>query len=174
MSEPIWGEWGPPVRVRVDGPTVWTFARAVKDLSALYCSESAARASGFDGLPTPPTFTFAMAAFGAWPDLQPPGGSGRLFGVTSDAGDVTSRPGLSLHGEQEFVYHRHPVAGEVLEGRMRTSEPWMKDGRRAMELRLLETRWTDVDGSRVIDETITAIYLPADEELSGPDLPSRA
>ena len=168
MSDPIWGDWGAPVRVRVDAPTVWAFARAVKDHTAAYGSETAARAAGFDSLPTPPTFTFVMAAFGAWPDLQPPGGTGQLFGTSNDLGDVTARPGLSLHGEQEFVYHRQPLAGEVLEGRMRTSQPWRKSGQRAMELRLLETRWTDLDGQPVVEETITAIYLPTDEELSGP------
>jgi hypothetical protein len=163
MSDAVWSAWGPPVRVRLDASAIWTFARAVKDASPLYRSLEAATSAGFADLPAPPTFTFAMAGFGAWPDVQPPGGAGRLFG--EDAGDLTSRRGLSLHGEQEFVYHRQPVAGEVLEGRMRSSQPWRKQGRRTMEFRLLETRWCDVDGSPVVDETITAVYLPTDDEL---------
>jgi acyl dehydratase len=164
MTEPEWTEWGPPVRVRIDESQVWAFARAVKDPSPLYRSRRAATDEGFDGLPVPPTYTFVMAGFGAWPDLQPSGGRGRLMEASPE--DVTLRPGLSLHGEQEFVYHRWPVAGEVLEGRMRTSAPWRKVGRRTMDFRWLQTRWSDLDGRAVVEETITAVYIPTEEELS--------
>ncbi|HWW53107.1 MAG TPA: MaoC family dehydratase N-terminal domain-containing protein [Acidimicrobiales bacterium] len=162
-SEPVWSDWGPPVRVRIDPATVWAFARAVRDPNPLYRSQSAATDAGLDGLPVPPTFTFVMTYFGAWPDLQPPGGTGRLYEAGPES--LGRRPGLDLHGEQEFVYHRAVVAGEVLEARMRTSAPWRKEGRRPMELRLLETRWSDLDGVPVVSETTTAIYIPTEAEL---------
>jgi hypothetical protein len=163
-NEPVWSEWGPPVRVRIEPATVWTFARALKDRNRLYHSESAAQEAGLEGLAVPPTFTFVMPYFGAFPDLQPPGGTGRLYEAGPES--LASRPGLSLHGEQEFEYHRPVVAGQVLEARMRTSAPWRKEGRRPMELRLLQTRWCDLDGAPVVSETTTAIYLPTEDELA--------
>jgi hypothetical protein len=165
MSDPVWGEWGPAVRVRIDHAPVWAFARAVKDRSPVYANETEARAAGLGAIPAPPTYTFVMSAFGAFPDLQPPGGTGRMSEGSID--DIALRPGLSLHGEQEFVYHRQPMVGDILEGRMRTCQPWRKPGRRVMELALLETEWRDLDGEPVVSETITAIYLPTDAELAG-------
>jgi hypothetical protein len=143
---------------------VWAFARAVKDPSPIYASQQAARAAGFERVPAPPTYTFVMSAFGAWPDLQAKGASGRLSDGSIE--DIAGRPGLSLHGEQRFEYHRQPLVGDVLEGRMRVSAPWRKPGRRPMDLNLLETRWSDLDGHPVVTEVITAIYLPTEAELA--------
>ncbi len=161
---PAWGPWGPPVRVRIDHGPVWAFARAVKDRSPIYASEAAAGAADFERVPVPPTYTFVMPFLGTWLDLQPPGGTGRLSDASIE--DLALRPGLSLHGEQSFVYHRQPMVGDILEGRLRTSQPWRKDGRRVMELQLLETRWSDLDGHPVVSEITTAVYLPTDEELA--------
>jgi hypothetical protein len=157
-DEPVFGEWGPPRRVRVERGPVWVFARAVKDDNPVYASEEAARHAGFERLPCPPTFTFVMTHAGQWPDLQP---EGSAPAVLDDAVDYTSRPGLYLHGEQEFVYHRQPLVGDLLEGRMRVSQPYAKPGsRRPMELTIYETRWTDPDGEPVVSERITSIFLP--------------
>ena len=160
-AEPVWGEWGPPVRVRIERGPVWVFARAVKDASPVYASEEAARAAGFDAVPVPPTFTFVMAHSGAFPDAQPSGATGSM-GVASDVpAGVFSRKGLFLHGEQHFEYHRQPVVGDVLEGRMRVSQPTVKEGRRGrMEITLLQTRWTDVAGEPVVTEQTVSIFLP--------------
>ena len=38
--------------------------------------------------------------------------------------------GRVLHGEQEFVYKRLPVAGETLKGRMRIAKDFTKEGKR--------------------------------------------
>ena len=158
-DEWVFGDWGPPLRVRIERGPVWTFARALSDHNPLYASDEAARAAGFEGVPCPPTYTFVMSHAGALPDLQPPGATGRMMELDPDI--VTSRPGLYLHGEQEFVYHRPPVVGDVLDGRMRVSEPRMKEGaRRPMEMTIYETVWSDPDGRPVVSERITSIYLP--------------
>jgi len=157
VSEPEWNEWGAPTRVRIDHAPVWLFARAVKDRNPVYASEQAARAAGFGAVPCPPTFTFVMAHTGAWPDLQP---ESRTEGGAA-AAKVAALPGLYLHGEQEFVYHRQPVVGDELEGRTRVSLPQRKDGGRGpMELTWYQTRWCDLDGAPVVDELITSVYLP--------------
>lgn len=155
----VWHEWGRPIRVKVEHSPVWTFARVVQDHHVLYASEKAALAAGFAGVPCPPTYTFAMSYFGAFPDLQPPDARSGPSAL-SNAG-VGERGGLYLHGEQEFVYHRVPVVGDVLEGRMRVSEPYTKTGsRRAMQFTIYETLWSTADGEPVVSERITSIFLP--------------
>src|SRR5512146_454008 len=102
-----WNPWGPPVRVEIERGPVMLFARAVKDDSPLYASARAAQVAGFDQVPVPPTYTFVMASAGAFPDLQPAGGTGSMYeSAGGDAASAFSRDGLYLHGEQHFTFHR--------------------------------------------------------------------
>ena len=158
-----WNEWGAAVRVRVDHAPVAVFARAVKDTSAVYRSERAAREAGFERVPALPTFTFVMSDSGAYPDLQPEGGTGSMYAASGhDAGQAFARDGLFLHGEQHFTYHRPVNVGDVLEGRMRTSKPVARTARRGpMEVTWFQTRWTDVEGGApVVDEQIVSLFFP--------------
>jgi len=159
----VFGEWGPPVRVRIDAAPVWLFARALKDRNPVYSSERAAHDAGFDAVPVPPTFTFVMTHGATFPDLQPEGGSGSLAPADSALPtDSASDAGLYLHGEQHFEYHRQPVVGDVLEGRMRVSKSFAKEGRRGvMQMTILQTRWRDAaTGDPVVTEQIVSVYLP--------------
>ena len=156
-----WNDWGPAVRVRVDHAPVAVFARAVKDSSPLYRSEAAARAAGFDRVPVPPTFTFVMSDSGAYPDLQPEGGTGSMYAAATGGGSAFARDGLFLHGEQHFTFHRQVSVGDVLEGRLRTSKPVPRTARRGpMEVTWFQTRWTDLDGTPVVDEQIVSLFFP--------------
>lgn len=157
------GPWGLPVRVRISAVPVALFARAVQDRNPLYASAAAATAAGLPGIVPPPTFTFVMSHGGALPDLQPPEGTGRLMPPDADLSpDGTSEAGLYLHGEQIFEYHRTPVVGDVLEGRMRVSEEYVKQGRRGeMRMTVLETAWTDAaTGEPVVTEQTLSVFLP--------------
>lgn len=171
--ETEWNGWGPRVRVRVDAAPVMILARALDDTNPVYASEQAAAAAGFTSIPTPPTFTFVMAHSGAFPDLQPPGGTGSLFsgaGATDASSaeqdgeahaDATIRTGLFLHGEQHFTYHRQPGVGDVLEGRMRVSVPVAREARRGpMEVTFFQTEWRDLDGAPVVTEQIVSLFFP--------------
>ncbi len=157
-----WNEWGRAVRVRVDHAPVAAFARAVKDTSAVYRSERAARVAGFERVPVPPTFTFVMSDSGAYPDLQPTDGAGSMYATSGhEAGQEFARDGLFLHGEQHFTYHRPVSVGDVLDGRMRTSKPVARTARRGpMEVTWFQTRWTDVEGTPVVDEQIVSLFFP--------------
>ena len=163
-GEPTWSEWGPPLRVEIEASGIAIFARALGDPNPLFRSAQAARAAGFPEVPAPPTFTFVMAHSGAHPDLQPSEGRGRLGppdGLATD--DGYSRDGLYLHGEQHFTYHRQPVAGDVLEGRMRVSEPVEKVGSRGrMEMTFMDTEWCDLEGAPVVSERIVSMFIPND------------
>jgi hypothetical protein len=157
-----WNEWGPVVRVRIDHAPVATFARAVKDSSLVYRSEQSAHAAGFERVPVPPTFTFVMSDSGAYPDLQPAGGTGSMYAESGHhAGAAFARDGLFLHGEQHFTYHRQVSVGDLLEGRLRTSKPVVRTARRGpMEVTWFQTRWTEVDGTPVVDEQIVSLFFP--------------
>lgn len=157
-----WNDWGPAVRVRVDDAPVAVFARAVKDPSPVYRSVSAAHAAGFERVPVPPTFTFVMSDSGALADLQPEGGTGSMYAAAGGAGgEAFARAGLFLHGEQHFTYHRQVNVGDVLEGRLRTSKPVARTAKRGpMEVTWFQTRWTDLDGTPVVDEQIVSLFFP--------------
>ena len=157
-----WNAWGPPVRVEIEQAPVMLFARAVKDSSELYSSERAARDGGFDRVPVPPTYTFVMASAGAFPDIQPEGGTGSMYANTgAGATSAFARDGLFLHGEQHFTYHRPVSVGDVLEGRMRTSKPIARQARRGpMEVTYFQTSWADLLGDPVVDERIVSLFFP--------------
>jgi len=157
-----WNDWGPPVRVKIEHGPVMLFARAVKDLNAIYASEEAARSAGFERVPVPPTFTFVMSSAGAFPDIQPAGGTGSMYAsAVGDADSAFARDGLFLHGEQHFEFHRPVAVGDVLEGRLRTSKPIGRQARRGpMEVTYFQTRWSDLDGQPVVDERIVSLFFP--------------
>ena len=157
-----WNEWGPAVRVEIEQSPVMLFARAVRDSDPLYASARTAAASGFERVPVPPTYTFVMAASGAFPDIQPTGGTGSMYASTgADAASAFARDGLFLHGEQHFAYHRQVFVGDVLEGRMRTSKPISRQARRGpMEVTYFQTSWTDLSGAPVVDERIVSLFFP--------------
>jgi hypothetical protein len=157
--ETEWNDWGPTVRVRVDAAPVMILARVLDDPTPVYSSEAAA--AGFERVPAPPTFTFVMAHSGAFPDLQPEDGTGSLFGAASGFDAGLSRPGLYLHGEQHFTYHRAVYVGDELEGRLRTSKPIARHARRGpMEVTYFQTAWTDLNGDPVVDERIVSLFFP--------------
>jgi hypothetical protein len=178
--ETEWNDWGPPVRVRIDAAPVMILARTLDDTNPVYASAAAASEAGFPGVPAPPTFTFVMTHSGAFPDLQPRGGTGSLFGSAAAAAagaaaaaetsdehdgaahaDATMRKGLYLHGEQHFRYHRQPMVGDVLEGRMRVSQPVARQARRGpMEVTFFQTEWCDTDGTPVVTEQIVSLFFP--------------
>jgi peroxisomal enoyl-CoA hydratase 2 len=152
-----WNDWGSPVRVQIEHGPVMLFARAVKDPSAVYTSERVARSASFERVPVPPTYTFVMQHAGAFPDLQPDGSTRSMF----PSGAGSDRKGLYLHGEQHFEYHRAVAVGDVLEGRLRVSEPIARHARRGpMEVTHFQTRWSDTDGTPVVDERIVSLFFP--------------
>jgi hypothetical protein len=158
--ETEWNDWGPTVRVRIDAAPVMILARVLDDANPVYGSETAAAAAGFERVPAPPTFTFVMSHSGTFPDLQPTGTATSLFGGAG-ADDVMARTGLYLHGEQHFTYHRQPLVGDVLEGRMRVSKPVARQARRGpTEMTFFQTEWRDLAGAPVVTEQIVSLFFP--------------
>ena len=126
-------------KVRVESGPVRAFARAVTDASPQYAA---------DGAVVPPTFPFSWSYWGTI--------EGSTKGLPIDKLRGPGR--MILHGEQEFVYHRHPKVGDVLEGSARISDVYEKDTSSAtMEFYVRETDWRDEAGETVVTERFTMI-----------------
>ena len=119
------------------------FAIAVGDNNPLFYDADAAREQGFPGPVAPPTFSVTQ-----------------IFHVPREEREQRLGANLEysrvLHGEQEFVYKRLPLVGEVLNGTMRISKDFEKEGKRGGTMRFVtyESKYTDAEG----DEVLTAYY----------------
>jgi hypothetical protein len=143
------GAW----RVVLDRAVLAQFAKSVGDTSRVYQRESDASAAGLASVPAPPTFTFAAPYWSAFrSDEQPPdptkGGGNPMHSIM---GDLYAQGALVLHGEQEFTFHRTPVAGDVLDGLQKISDIYEKESDTArMTFVVMETEWTDANTSEPV------------------------
>lgn len=130
-------------KVLVERGPVQHFADAVLSTSPIYHSPEAARAAGFDDIPAPPTWPFAMEFSGKFDELQP-SDDPPPNPMVKVMGPLMANGGLILHGEQEFVYHRPVQVGDTLVGEGRVADAYQKDsGGRTMTFIVTETNWSD-------------------------------
>ncbi len=129
--------------VLVERGPVMHFADSVLSSSPIYHDPEAARAAGFDNIPAPPTWPFAMEFSGKFAELQPsdvPTGNPMVTAIAP----LMAKGGLILHGEQEFIYERPVQVGDVLEGNAKIAVAYQKEaGGRTMTFIVSETVWTD-------------------------------
>ena len=143
------GAW----RVVLDRTVLANFAKAVGDSSPVYRRAEAMSAAGLVAVPAPPTFTFAAPYWSAFrSDEQPAdptkGGGNPMHSIM---GDLYAQGALVLHGEQEFTFHRTPVAGDVLDGLQKISDIYEKETDSArMTFVVMETEWTDAKTSEPV------------------------
>ena len=66
-------------------------------------------------------------------------------------GGLFAQGALVLHGEQEFIYHRTPVAGDVLDGLQTITDIYEKETDSArMTFVVMETVWSDAASSEPV------------------------
>ncbi len=130
-------------KLPVDREKVRDFALAVGEDNPILLDPEHALEHGLPNVIAPPTFTVTQIF------QVPRDERERRLGANLDYARV-------LHGEQEFVYKRLPVAGETLTGTMRISKDFEKEGKRGGTMRFVtyETIFTDENG----DEVLTAYY----------------
>ncbi len=130
-------------KVIVERGPVQHFADALLSTSPIYHSPDAARQAGFDNIPAPPTWPFAMEFSGKFAEIQPkdiPAGNPLMTAM----GPLMAKGGLILHGEQEFLYHRPIEVGDVLIGEGVISDVYQKESKgKTMTFICSETRWTE-------------------------------
>jgi acyl dehydratase len=135
----------------VEHAAVAAFARAVGEDNPIFFSRAEAVGQGFPDVVAPPTFTVRQIR------ALPPGEREARLGAGLD-------PRRVLHAEQEFVYTRLPVAGEVLRGRMRIDKDLTKPGRRGGTLRFVtyESVFVDARGAEVLRAYYTLVETSRD------------
>jgi acyl dehydratase len=147
-------------RVVVERGPVAKFAEAVGDHSPVYRSEEAARSAGFDAVPAPPTYGFsALQYWGRFPEGQPPDPTGGSNPMMEIIGTLMAKGGLVLHGEQEFVYHRPIVEGDVLDNEGRVVDLYEKESKgRTMTFVVVEDVYRNGAGEPVLTSRMNLIH----------------
>lgn len=153
------GKPTPPQTVVIERGPLTNFAKSVQDHSPVYADPRAAEEAGFDAIPAPPTYDFAMHHWGAFPEVQPEGAGG-AHPMIEAMGQLLADGGLILHGGQEFVYHRPLTVGMQL-----TSHGIVKDiyekqssGGKTMTFIITETQWRDEHDQPVVTSTMTLLH----------------
>jgi acyl dehydratase len=130
----------------VDRSKVAELAKAFGDVDPAWHDPEAARAAGFDGVPTPPTVTVLM-------DHWREGGVGALVDALGlDLARV-------LHGEAAWEYLAPVRVGDELTGRAVVSDIATRDGKRGGTMTLIKstTEFTNQHGNVVARRTDTLI-----------------
>jgi len=133
-----------PFRVPIEAGAILQLCRAIGEDHPVHLSADAARAAGFDDVVAPPTFVMVADQYDPdfprrpsrgepWPDPA------RLEGA--------------FHVEQRLVWHRHPVAGQVLTARRLPARTWEKQGRRGGRLEFTEVTTELADGRGPVVES---------------------
>jgi acyl dehydratase len=148
-------------KVRVERGPLAKFAVAVGDDDPIYQDPDAARAAGFADLPAPPSYGFsALEYWGAFPGEQPPDPTGGHSPAAEVIGGLLANGGLVLHGEQEFVYHRPIVAGDVLHREGRVTDLYSRESSsgRVMTFFVTEDVYRDEAGEPVLTARMNLIH----------------
>jgi acyl dehydratase len=146
-------------KVVVERGPLTHFADAVGSTSPIYHNPAAAEAAGFDAIPAPPTWAFAMEFSGKFEEIQPdgdPAGNPLMAAM----GPLMANGGLILHGEQEFIYHRPVQAGDVLVSEGKITDAYQKESKgKTMTFIVSETNWSDdTTGEPVVTARFNLIH----------------
>ena len=146
--------------IHIERGPVSQFARAVTDKNPVYRSIQAAQEAGFDSIPAPPTFTFAAAHWGTYPEDQPAdptGGKGSP--MRKLMGELMAEGGMMLHGEQEFLYHKPVQIGDTLHQEGKIVDLYSRETKgKTMTFLVMETIFKDDAGDPVITERFNLIH----------------
>jgi len=130
-------------KVVIERGPVSFFAEAVLEESPIYKDPEAAESAGLTNIPAPPTFGFSMENWGKFPELQP-ADAPEGHPLMAVLGPLTAKGGIILHGEQEFIYHRPVVVGDVLVGDGKVVDAYQKESKgKTMTFVVAETNFTD-------------------------------
>ncbi|MGH9111153.1 MAG: FAS1-like dehydratase domain-containing protein [Acidimicrobiales bacterium] len=145
--------------VVVERSPVSQFAHAVHAEDPVFLNVDVARADGFDDVPAPPTFGFALQHWGKWDELQPAGAGDTGNPMREVMGQLMASGGIVLHGEQEFTYHRPVVCGQRLHYEGVVRDIYRKaSGDKTMTFLVIEDTYRDDDGEPVLTSTMNLLH----------------
>lgn len=127
------------IQFEVEKGAIRSFAAAIGSNNPLFTDEAYAKQQGYVSLVAPPTFP---ATF-------------RLPKVGLDQLELSR----TLHGEQEFIYERPIVAGDILSCQNELIDIYEKESKnKKMTFYILETKGEDGQGNLVFRSRTTIIY----------------
>ena len=143
----------------IERSPIMLFAKAVKDENPIFQDPRAAKEAGFDDIPLPPTFGFALNNWGQFPELQPAAPSGENP-VMATIGALMRTGGLILHGEQEFTYHAPIVVGDQLNGEGKVSNIYEKTSSSGSSMTFItsEVDYSNQRGELVLTTVMTLVH----------------
>lgn len=146
--------------ITIERGPVSAFAAAVTDSNPIYRDTRAAKAAGFDAIPTPPTYFFSAAAqFGAFAEDQPPGAVPGRNPLTEVIGALMANGGMVLHGEEEFVYHAPVLVGDRVTSEGKVVDLYEKrSGERTMTFLVTENEYRNQRGELVLTARMNLIH----------------
>lgn len=156
-TQELVGSPTPPTTVVVERGPVSNFATAVTDENAIYQDPREAEAHGFDHIPAPPTWGFAMGHWGKFPEQQPKGASDESP-IMHAIGALMKQGGMVLHGEQEFFYHRAMEVGDRLTSSGEIKDVYTKEGSSTMTFVVTEEEWRDTSDELVLTTRMTLLH----------------
>lgn len=146
--------------IHIERGSVSRFAAACTDDNPVYHDLNAAKEAGFDAPPLPPTWTFASAFLGAYPEDQPEdptGGKGNP--MMEIMRGLMKEGGMVLHGEQEFQYHQPVQCGDVLSSEGKITDVYTKESKgKVMTFVVMETVFKNQAGEPVVTEIFNLIH----------------
>lgn len=150
------GREGPEIRGRLERRDIERYAVASGETTPIYFDESAARAAGYGGVPSPPTMLTSVIEWGAGPTL----GDLRADGTGVGREGWLPLEGFRLMGGgQDLEIHAPALAGTSFTARPRLEDAQLKTGGAGeLVLMTITTRYSDVDGADLVTcrETLIA------------------
>ena len=139
------------------------FAKAVKDANPIFQDSRAAKEAGFDDIPIPPTYGFAFANWGQYPELQEADTSQAGSPVMQVIGNLMKTGGLVLHGEQAFTYHAPVIVGDTLSSTGKISNVFEKTSSNGKVMTFItsENEYRNQRGELVLTATMTLLHRAA-------------
>ncbi|MEM9255380.1 MAG: MaoC family dehydratase N-terminal domain-containing protein [Pseudomonadota bacterium] len=147
-------------KVHVERGAVSRFAHALTDENPIYHDTDAAQVAGFEAPPVTPTWTFASAFLGTYPEDQPEDvTAGQGSPMMKIIGELMQEGGLILHGEQEFRYHLAPQCGDVLDWSGEITDIYTRESKgKIMTFIVTETVYKNAVGEPVVTEIFNLIH----------------
>ena len=146
IDQSIVGKEIPPVSFPIDRSKLAELSKSFGDGDPVWWDPAAARAAGFEGVPTPPTVTVLI---NHWRD-------GGVTGLMESIGADLARV---LHGEATWEFLIPVRCGDELTARQFVADVSQRQGKRggAMTLVKIDTEYTNQRGELAVRRTDTLI-----------------
>ena len=119
MNREVLGKEYPPYEFPIEAGKIREMANAAFDDNPIYFDKEFAKKKGYSSLLAPPNFSVVSMFYSNWQQVHQ---------------DLARKPGHTSHAEEECIYFKPIVAGDVLTGQAKVVDIFDKKGRRGGDL----------------------------------------